>query len=200
MSKQKMDRTFPLKIHVISDDELAKIVASALRQDFGEMSSAIKQIAQATNAHHRAIKNWYDAKNTPSSGHLLLLARSSQSILKFILEQIGGQDLTEAFQLLSRENPTTISRSKDGIFTDIFQDKNVPTNVPIKLLNERQLWFLDRIREQNNASAIDIIDRWNVVLKTARRDIAYLKAMGKIKFVGAKKNGRYQRINDKEER
>ena len=44
MSQPKKDKLFPIKLRAISDDELAKIVASALRQDFGEMTSAVKQI------------------------------------------------------------------------------------------------------------------------------------------------------------
>jgi hypothetical protein len=59
MSQSKKDRLFPVKPQAISDDELAKIVASALRHDFGDSTSAIKRIGQLTNANLRAIKNWY---------------------------------------------------------------------------------------------------------------------------------------------
>ena len=101
MSRSKKDRLFPIKPQPVSDEELAKIVAFALHQDFGDSASAVKNIGRLTNANLRAIKNWYEARNAPSSGHLLLLARSSPSILKFILMQIGGEDLWDAFRLLS---------------------------------------------------------------------------------------------------
>jgi hypothetical protein len=59
MSQSKKDQLFPIKPKAISDDELAQIVASALRQDFGDTPSAVKRIGQLTNANLRAIKNWY---------------------------------------------------------------------------------------------------------------------------------------------
>ena len=195
MSRSKKDRLFPIKPQAVSDDELAKIVASALRHDFGESTSAIKQIGQLTNANLRAIKNWYEARNAPSSGHLLLLARSSPSILKFILVQIGGEDLWDAFRLLSHhaladapEPETPPQKAKNTA-------KNVPINVPIKSLNERQRWFLILLRRKNEASAEDIAGHFDVALKTARRDMEGLKEAGKIRFVGARKTGSYEIID-----
>lgn len=192
MSHSKKDRLFPIKPQAVSDDELAKIVASALRYDFGDSASAVKRIGQLTNANLRAIKNWYEARNTPSSGHLLLLARSSPSILKFILEQIGGEDLWDAFRLISHYDQTLVAEPKEDHLEDISTDKNVPINVPIKSLNERQRWFLILIKRKNKARAEDIAVHFDVSLKTAKRDIQRLKGLRKVQFVGAKKTGRYK--------
>jgi hypothetical protein len=196
MSHSKMDRSFPIKPRVISDEELAKIVAAALRCDFGETASSIKRIGQLTNTNLRAIKNWYEARNAPSSGHLLLLARSSPSILKFILEQIGGEDLWDAFQLLSHHAPAVASEPPETVYRDIFTDKNVRNHVPIKSLNERQRWFLILLKRNNQAAAQDISGHFNVAIKTAERDIMGLKSAGKIRFEGSKRMGRYQIIKE----
>ncbi len=194
MSHVKKDRSFPIKPRAISDEELAQIVAAALRHDFGDMASAVKRIGQLTNANLRAIKNWYEARNAPSSGHLLLLARSSPSILKFILEQIGGEDLWDAFRLLSHHALTSAPEPEMPVYTETPAPENVPINVPIKSLNERQRWFLILLRRKSKARAEDITAHFDVSLKTAKRDIEGLKDAGKISFVGARKTGRYEII------
>ena len=196
MSHMKKDRSFPTKPRAISDDELAQIVAAALRQDFGDMASAIKRIGQLTNANLRAIKNWYEARNAPSSGHLLLLARSSPSILKFILEQIGEEDLWDAFHLLSHHAGTGAPEPEKADSKEKITDKNVRINVPRNPLNARQRWFLILLRRKNTAGAEDIVRHFGVVIKTAERDLVGLKKADKIRFVGSKRRGNYVIIDD----
>ena len=195
MSQSKKDQLFPVKPKAISDGELAQIVAMALRQDFGDSASAVKRIGQLTNANLRAIKNWYQARNTPSSGHLLLLARSSPSILKFILVQIGGEDLWDAFRLLSSHALASAPEPEIPVYDVTNPAENVPINVPIKSFNERQRWFLILLKRKNKASAEDIAVHFDVALKTARRDIEGLKETRKIRFVGARKTGSYEIID-----
>jgi len=196
MSQSKKDQLFPHKPHAVSDDELATIVAKALRLDFGETSSVIKRIGQMTGANLRAIKNWYEARHAPSSGHLLLLARSSPSILKFVLEQIGGEDLWDAFQLLSPNNVAVAPEAEMAICSDCFISTNVPLNVPIKRLNERQRWFLMRLKNNKRSCAQDISIYWGVTIKTARRDIGGLKVKEKIRFTGSKRTGIYELVGN----
>ena len=195
MSQSKKDQLFPLKIQAVTDAELAQIVATALRRDFGESASAVKRIGQLTNANLRAIKNWYEARNAPSSDHLLLLARSSLSILKFILTQIGGEDLWDAFRLLSSHALASAPEPEKEDFKDKIADKNVRINVPIKPLNARQRWFLILLRSKNTASAEEIANHFNVAIKTAERDLVGLKDAGKIRFVGSKRTGSYEIID-----
>ncbi len=188
MSYKKMDRSFPLKLKAISDAELAKIVAIALRQDFGEAPSTIKYIGQLTGTNLRTVKNWYEARNAPSAGHLLLLARSSAQILKFTLRQIGGDDLWNAFTLLSDVTLVTYAQQSSLTSEENSLKENVPINVP---LNERQRWFLLSLKKETNLSAKDIAKHFSVTIKTARRDINGLKTMHKISFIGSKRTGRY---------
>ena len=66
---------------------------------------------------------------------------------------------------------------------------NVSVNVPV---NERQQWFLNQLGAGKRVKAADFARRWNVALKTARRDIAALKEQGIIEFVGPPKTGTYR--------
>jgi len=71
---------------------------------------------------------------------------------------------------------------------------NVPVNVPVTdaALNERQKWFMEQLSAGMSVKASDIEVRWDVVEKTAKRDIAALRKIELIEFVGAPKTGRYQ--------
>ncbi len=185
MSRSKKDRLFPGGANRITDLELAELVAAALRQDYGDLPSAVKQIGRRTGANLRAIKNWYEARHAPSSSHLLTLARSSPGILKLVLEQVGGSDLFDAFQLLGGQSAAQKIRPP-----------HVPINVPIKtslpILNERQSWFLEALENEIQVRITDIAARYGVSLKTAKRDVAWLKSCNLILFIGARKTGRYQ--------
>ena len=175
--------------------ELATIIARALREDFGDTASAIKEIGQITNANLRAIKNWYEAKNMPNSKYLLILARSSPSILRFILMQVGGEELWDAFQFFARPGkvaPPVVEqpRRKRGR-----PRKIVTMNDTLPPLNERQLWFVARVAEGVAVTAEDISERWTVGIRTARRDIAELKASGRLEYRGSRRYGLYEAVD-----
>jgi len=125
MSQCKKDQLFPVELRTVSDSELAKFVAVALRQDFGGMTSVVKQIGKLTDANLRTIKNWYEARNAPSSGHLLLLARASPSILKFVLMQVGGKDLWDSFRLFSNLPTVTITKSEEPVLSNKYDSGDV---------------------------------------------------------------------------
>jgi ATP-dependent DNA helicase RecG len=72
---------------------------------------------------------------------------------------------------------------------------NVPVNVPV---NERQQWFLEQLRSGKNCKASDLVTRWKIAAKTAKRDIADLKQKNLISFTGPLKTGRYLLIEDKD--
>jgi len=46
-----------------------------------------------------------------------------------------------------------------------------------------------------NCRASDLATHWSVTEKTAKRDIAALKKVGVIEFIGAPKNGYYHQLN-----
>ena len=57
---------------------------------------------------------------------------------------------------------------------------------------DRCSWFLERLRAGADVGATDIMERWSVSEKSARRDIAALNAAGTVKFVGSPRSGRYR--------
>lgn len=102
------------------------------------------------------------------------------------------EDLWDAFRLLSSHALATAPEPEMPVYADTNPAENVPINVPIKSLNERQRWFLILLKRKNKARAEDIAVHFGVALKTAKRDIEGLKDAGKIRFVGARKTGRYE--------
>ena len=190
MSLTKMDPVFPGQNKEISNKKLAEIISRALHADFGKHPHTIKRIGQKTGVNLHTIKNWYEGSKAPSSGHLLLLSRHSPTVLKFVLEQIGGKGLWEVFQLFWDVSGADNSGTKNPIY----RDKNVPINVPIKL-NKRQKYFLILLKSGKKGTAEDIANKWQVTTKTAKRDILKLKDAGRIRFRGARKTGHYEIID-----
>lgn len=191
MSRSKKDRPFPHGNGLASDAQLAKIIADALREDFGDTPSSIKRIGRLTSANLRAIKNWYIAKNAPSSRYLLLLARMSPSILRFILMQVGGEDLWDVFDLFQRQMLKPKALIDEGSLGSN-ETKEAPKTVTSRLPHERQTWFMEQLIDGQTVSAEHLMDQWNVNLRTARRDISDLVQADRIAFNGSRKSGRYE--------
>lgn len=190
MSLRKADQVFPLSHKALTEPQLMNLIAHALKSDFGKQKSAIKRIGQITNVNLRTIKNWYGGQNMPSSRHLILLAQSSPTILKMILEHIGGEELLDTYLLLKNAVQETGEDERTSYHCRSVSVTHVSLNVPIKL-NNRQKWFLIYLKKGEKVSAKSIVKKWQVTLKTARRDIKKLKCLGTIQFIGAKKTGFY---------
>ncbi len=196
MSVPKKDRVFPVKSVGISDTELAKLVAAGLRKDYGDLPSAIKEIGLKTGANLRAIKNWYQGRNAPSSSHLLTLARSSPSILQIVLEQVGGADLRDAFMLLEMGDNKgmdgkTILKNAPEIAENSFRIHVDISPAIAGKLNERQLWFLGILQQGQKLKTADIAAQWHVTDRSARGDVAALAELGLIRLEGSRKTGWY---------
>jgi len=196
MSRSKKDRSFPHGLGLSSDEQLAEIIASALRDDFGDTPSSIKAIGRLTSANLRAIKNWYSGENAPSSRYLLILARNSPSILRFILMQVGGEDLWDVFELFHRQKPkaeevSNQPKKKRGRPTNA---RNIKNNISLRN-NERTAWFVERLAVGDKLRTRDLAERWQVDMPTAQRDISSLVRAGQVVFRGARKNGWYEKIS-----
>jgi len=181
MSFTNNDQVF----HTISQQELAEIIAYALRKDHGYHGSSVKQIACMTGLNPRAVRNWYEARNIPSLLGLLRLAQCSPTLMKSILELSGYADISAHIKF------NAVSNAKN-----IYGDNSVTVNVTLGRniflkLNPRQLWFYGRLQKGLSLKAEDIAGIWDVSIRTAKRDIAELGDLGLIKFSGASKNGRY---------
>jgi len=93
------------------------------------------------------------------------------------------QELGWALRVIFQPHPE-VAAEGDG-------QSDVPVNVPA---NERQRWFLAQLSRGKPLKAQDIASHFDVTEKTARRDIADLKARDLIEFVGAPKTGFYQLV------
>ena len=89
-------KTFP----AITPESLANVIAAALRAEFGATPSSVKTVARLTHANERAVRNWFDGKNGPSSDNLVVLMRHSTIVLKTVLELADRPDLVLAVGIL----------------------------------------------------------------------------------------------------
>jgi hypothetical protein len=57
---------------------------------------------------------------------------------------------------------------------------------------DRRAWILQRLAEEHPLKAPDVVEQFKCGLKTAERDLKYLKDKGEIEFVGAPRTGNYR--------
>lgn len=196
MSGSKKDQVFPSGSATSNERIVAALIATALREEYGALGSAVKRIGRRIGAHPRAIRNWYEGRNAPNSVHLLLLAQSSPRVFAALLELMGRSDLLDA-------------ESHDGIMPSNAQKKDqepaptkfysaesftinlrIPTEIRCQL-NQRQLWFLSSLLQGKNLKATHIVVTWGISMRSARTDIALLLEMKLVAFTGCKKTGKY---------
>ncbi len=173
LSLTKTGRKFGGEKRLSADREMAKSVAAALREDFGEASSAVKTIAQVTQANVDTVTNWYQGKNLPGSRYLLVLARSSPGVLRLVLTTVGGDELWDVFQLVTRENRPTRQAGGDldrGDSRSSYVSENVSKRRCAKS-EARQEWLADQLRKSPSLRAEEMAAHWKVSVRTAFRDI-----------------------------
>jgi hypothetical protein len=170
--------------------EIAHRIAVALRADYGNKYSSIKQISKHTQASLSTIKKWFDGHNPPNSANLITLARRSPSVLRVVLELI--------------ENPTELSVKKEVPPTAViaalpafYSEKSFGINVRVDFavgsqLNARQLWFLGLLQQDHKLKAEHIAVTWCVTHRTGESDIAELMRLKLVRFTGTKKAGHYE--------
>lgn len=168
-------------------------MSGILRNEHEKESSPVKKISQKTGIPPTTIKKWYTSKKPPSIGHFVMLAQKYPAILKAFLE-VSGHGYLIAYV---RSTTTVNDENKMPISVEAFRDILNTAHVPKNIFNERQTWFLIRLRRTNTARAEDIAGHFKVSLKTALRDIKELKEIGQIHFVGSKRTGKYAIIEDK---
>ena len=78
----------------------AVAIAAALVADFGASPSAVKRVARLASANERAVRNWFEAKNSPSGEKLIGLIRQSDVVLSTVLA-LAGRERPEASDSLA---------------------------------------------------------------------------------------------------
>ena len=180
---------------VFNKQTVAQMVSNTLRLAHQNNGSSIKEIDNITGIGAYTISNWYQADNTPSSVHLLMLMTFYPGLLKNILETIA----TAREQLSLPPNTAKLLYIGGLNFYErqhIYRDKFDPVNISAYVnsefpLTQRQLWFLAKLQDEEKPNAGTISRHWQVSRRTAKRDIAYLAKHKIIRFCGARKNGHY---------
>ena len=203
----KKGRKLPLWAGVLGGREIyAQTIAELLRKEHGDSHRAIKQLMRQTEASERTVKHWLSGQHGPDTVYFLRLVVSSPVIRAFVLGLIEGPaatPLTDPVDRISlaRAREAYVAGEAAGGGAAAHGPKNDPNRVPERdpinvpdraELNERQRWFLDRVAD-GRCGANEIAVAWTVSLKTARRDIATLKEVGLISYVGSRRRGRYRR-------
>lgn len=194
MSQTKDDHMWSCKKAEFLEQKIGEKVAEILRQEYAGKSSPMKNISSKTGITSGTIRKWYSGRKPPHLAHFLILAQNYPAILRMFLGAVGHDYLIQHIQPQKQALEMLVQPQKKEPETD----KNVPINVPINSwpmgLNERQAWFLTELSHNVRVTAEDIASHRNVTEKTAKRDIADLKARKLIRFVGANRTGHYQVI------
>lgn len=161
------------------------LMAQALRQDYRQKDSAVKQIARVTGVHPTTARKWYDGENLPLLPHVMTLVKSSPTIRDIVLAELAHSS-----------GKTQLQHLPESAQTDVYTDMHVSINLRLPrrvlaTLNGRQLWFLGQMQQSTAVTATDLVAAWAVSTRTAWRDIRGLQTLGVIIFLGARKNGGY---------
>ena len=172
--------------------ELAKNIGKNLQQLFPNEKEAYYSISKKIRVNYQTVWNWYNGLHLPNTINLLRLSSIYPEILKSLLDFVGRRDIWDGYENYKSISEIDLKKyqilEKSEIYTDIFVGINMERNIK---LNQRQLWFIKKLQLGINVNAKEIIRFWNVSSRTAERDISELTKHQIIKFVGAKKNGRY---------
>lgn len=182
----------------------ADVMADLLRKEHGDSHRAIKQLMRQTDASERSIKHWLAGQHGPDTVFFLRLIATSPVIRAFVLGVIESPVNARQSARPSRwdiiplppDTATANMMRRHPAGNDPINDPDHdPISGPImEGLNERQRWFLDRVAKGPRPKARDIVAHWQVSPKTARRDIRGLRALGLLRFEGARRNGCYHLI------
>jgi hypothetical protein len=197
------------------------IIARALTAELGDTHQAAKIVMRWTGASERAVKHWLAGTHGPSGGHLLVLMQESVAVFESVLTAAGRRDAVVAVRILAaqgkvmdviarveRERTTpqpagTVPLGPDNSGPAFGRNDSENDSVResdyeresgrLRLgKSPRQAWFLEALRGGNAVRVTDLRRRWGVSEATARRDVAELKAKGRIEFVGSCRSGSYR--------
>lgn len=199
----------------------AAIIAGALANELGETHRAAKVLMGWTGASERTVKHWLAGIHGPRGDHLLVLIEESEAVFEAILTASNRRDAAIGARMLAAQRslqevailmqpdqvrpPSADEPAGRGKRSERARGPNDRENdrnrdrdhdredggtSPSSSL--RQSWFLEALRAGRRIGAIELAERWSISEETARRDIARLKALGLIEFVGSRRSGRYR--------
>lgn len=198
----------------------AAIIAGALAKELGDTHRAAKVLMGWTGAGERTVKHWLAGLHGPTGDHLLVLMQESDAVFEAILTAIDRRDAAVAARMLAAERslqevaslmkfeqlrplaaaaPAVSNQQSETARgpNDRENDRNRDRDHDRESIDAsprsglRQNWFLEALRAGRPVGATELAERWSISEKTARRDIANLKAIGVIEFLGSRRAGRY---------
>ena len=186
---------------------LAFTIADLLKKEHGDSHRAIKELMRQTGASERTVKHWLSGQHAPEAMFFLRLVVSSPVMRSFVLGIIEGpaseQTSPANDRFLCRATKEAYATGEAAIATlPAIIRRNDPNRVPESDLNDdpdppsfnqRQQWFLERIKAGERLGAKEIVLTWHVSLKTARRDISALLRSKLLEYIGSRRKGRYRR-------
>ncbi|MBU2419167.1 MAG: hypothetical protein KKG14_10740 [Alphaproteobacteria bacterium] len=86
-------------------DAFPKLIADALRAEWGSTLSSRKIVSRITNANERAVKNWFEARNGPSGENLVELMKHSDAVFDTMLVASERQGRLREIKLQAMERP-----------------------------------------------------------------------------------------------
>ncbi len=182
----------------------AELVSLALKTELDDSRRTIKTVQRWTNASERTVKNWIAGSCGPGGDHLIAMLIHSDTMLHMLLIASRRFDIVQ--MLMDRsgssadENTGTTPTGRNARRrTSLLHD---PGRVPVGdpepdpdeafVPNERQRWFLAELAGGRRVSARGLQSRFGISEKTAKRDIAGLRANAWIAFTGSRRKGRYR--------
>ena len=192
MSYKKTGNKFPAVTASFVEQEITNQMKEILHNVHQENSSCIKIIHDKTSIGCNTIKRWHGGQNPPSCEHLIVLALHYPAVLKMILELSGHGYLVPHVQPSSKSEPGS-SGEETG---DIYSAENCTINLSLPpriahKLNQRQIWFLGQLQQEQKVKANHIVLQWRVSTRSAKTDIKKMILMQLVRYDGAKKGGKY---------
>ncbi len=177
----------------------AGALGAALRSEFAERRHAAKILGRWTGAHERTIKTWLAGTACPNGDHLIALVAHSDAVLETVLAASRRTDLLQAFNALRRVTGRRASARMGGSHgpDDGPDDVTVGGTGRLGLSKElptaaRQRWFIRELSMGEDPDVRSLVRRFAVSARTAKRDVAAMKAAGIIRFLGTPRGGVYR--------
>ena len=186
---------------------LAFTIADLLKKEHGDSHRAIKELMRQTGASERTVKHWLSGQHAPEAMFFLRLVVSSPVMRSFVLGIIEGpaseqtSPANDRFLRTATKEAYATGEAAIATLPAIIR-RSDPNRVPESDLNDdpdppsfnqRQQWFLERIKAGERLGAKEIVLTWHVSLKTARRDISALLRSKLLEYIGSRRKGRYRR-------
>lgn len=185
--------------------DYAEVISVALRSEIRDCATAIRMIANWTDASERTVISWLSGRTGPSGLYLIRLLRKSDEVLLTVLGLAQRPELLQRYYaednlgalLPDARAGADTARHRDRTAHHVpGRDPDDPDHVPDEMpnLNIRQSWFLRQLGSNPGIRAVDIAGFFGVSLKTAKRDIAVLKEKKLVGYNGSARMGFYKRL------